>query len=78
MAGYQALTLSLPSVPSKDLLPVVTATQKTVTISSGGTGGRALPRSDLVELKTEVSENSTPIGKGQEGHVAYFTCVLDL
>lgn len=68
--GLQELTLSQPCVPSKKLLPVMTATQKTVKISSGVTGGRIPPFPDLVEeLKPGVSENSSPIGKVQEKHV---------
>lgn len=54
-------------------------TPKMVTIRSGGTGGRVLPFSDLVEeLKTEVSQNPIPTGKVQKRHVAYFTYVLHL
>lgn len=76
---FQELTLSQPSVPSKTLLPVMPVTPKMVTIHSGGTGGRVLPFSDLVEeLKTEVSQNPIPTGKVQKRHVAYFTCVLHL
>lgn len=72
---FQELTLSQPCVPSKNLLPVMTATQKTVTISSGGTGERIRPLPDLVEeLKTDVSENSIPIGRVQEKCGAFHVC----